>query len=97
MSQFTKYAPCFDKRGRRMEHVDPTAGHRYHIHFGFTRAGANARTSFWRWAVWGADPMRRGPGHADDNGRRPTPEGSRTVGVGCAGGPSSFAQAATGR
>jgi len=47
MSDFKPYGVCFDKRGRRRKKVDPTAGHRNHVHFGLTRAGAAGRTSFW--------------------------------------------------
>jgi hypothetical protein len=47
MTEFEKYSACFDKRGKRIRRVDPTQGHRNHIHFGFTRRGANGRTSFW--------------------------------------------------
>jgi hypothetical protein len=48
MTAFDKYSVCFDKRGRRRKNIDPTAGHRNHIHFGMTKAGAAGRTSFWR-------------------------------------------------
>jgi hypothetical protein len=47
MTQFEQYAPCFDKRGKRRKHVDPTVGHINHIHIGLTKAGAARRTSFW--------------------------------------------------
>ena len=36
------------KRGKLKKHVDPTVGHRNHVHIGMTKAGAAARTSFWR-------------------------------------------------
>lgn len=45
---FGRYSPCFDKKGKPVKHMDPTVGHRNHIHFGMTRDGAMARTSFWR-------------------------------------------------
>jgi hypothetical protein len=45
---FGKYAPCYGKTGKPRKHVDPTVGHRNHIHFGLSRRGAAARTSFWR-------------------------------------------------
>lgn len=48
MTQFTRYAACFGRRGKRRKDLNPTAAHRDHIHFGFTRAGADGRTSFWR-------------------------------------------------
>ena len=35
-------------RGKLKKHVDPTVGHRNHVHVGMTTAGALARTSFWR-------------------------------------------------
>jgi hypothetical protein len=47
MTQFEKYAPCFNKRGTRRKHVDPTVRHINHIHIGLTKAGAARRTSFW--------------------------------------------------
>ena len=47
MPTFTKYAPCFDKRGKRRKGVSPTVAHLDHIHIGLTRAGAAAKTSFW--------------------------------------------------
>src|SRR3954454_6639550 len=45
---FGKYAPCYGKNGKPRKHLDPTVGHRNHIHFGMSRRGAAARTSFWR-------------------------------------------------
>ena len=47
MTLFSRYSPCFDKRGKRRKRVDPTAGHIDHLHIGLTKAGAAARTSFW--------------------------------------------------
>jgi hypothetical protein len=47
MTAFENYDPCFNKRGTRRKHVDPTVAHRNHIHIGLTRAGAARRTSFW--------------------------------------------------
>jgi hypothetical protein len=47
MTQFEDYAPCYGKHGKLKQHVDPTIGHRNHIHIGMTKAGAQARTSFW--------------------------------------------------
>jgi hypothetical protein len=47
MPAFSPYRACFDRRGRRLRRVDPTQAHRDHVHFGMTRAGAAARTSFW--------------------------------------------------
>lgn len=46
-TRFSPYRPCYDKRGKRRKRVDATAAHRDHVHFGFTRAGANGRTSYW--------------------------------------------------
>jgi hypothetical protein len=48
MTQFTEYQPCYGMRGKLKKHVDPTIGHRNHVHIGMTKAGAAARTSFWR-------------------------------------------------
>ena len=47
-ADFGKYAPCYGKSGKLRKHVDPTVGHRNHIHFGMSRRGAAARTTFWR-------------------------------------------------
>ena len=46
--EFRSYRPCENARGTRRRKVDPTVAHRNHIHFGFTKAGAMGRTSFWR-------------------------------------------------
>ena len=48
MEDFKRYSPCFDKRGRPKRRIDRTTAHRDHIHFGMSRAGAAAKTSFWR-------------------------------------------------
>jgi len=50
-ADFSPYAPCYGKNGKLLRHVDPTIGHRNHIHFGMTKAGAAAKTSFWRGPV----------------------------------------------
>jgi hypothetical protein len=47
MPQFVRYRPCFDKHGKPRRRVDRTLAHRDHIHFGFSRAGAAGRTTFW--------------------------------------------------
>ena len=47
MTDFMPYAPCVTKRGKPRKRVDPTVAHRNHVHFGLTKAGAAARTSFW--------------------------------------------------
>ena len=47
MTAFKPYGPCYDAKGRLKDHVDPTAGHRDHVHIGLTRAGSRGRTSFW--------------------------------------------------
>ena len=47
-ADFGPYAPCYGKNGKLRKHVDPTIGHRNHIHFGVSRRGAAGRTSFWR-------------------------------------------------
>ena len=48
MEDFTKYSPCFTRRGKPNKKVDRTTAHRDHIHFGMSKAGAMGRTSFWR-------------------------------------------------
>lgn len=48
MDAFSEYRPCLDKRGRPRKRVNPTIAHRDHVHFGLTKAGAAARTSFWQ-------------------------------------------------
>jgi hypothetical protein len=45
------YSVCYDANGHRKRHVDPTLGHRNHIHFGLNWAGARMRTSFWRFGL----------------------------------------------
>jgi hypothetical protein len=42
------YSVCYDKNGKRLKHVDETAGHRNHIHIGLNWAGARMKTSFWK-------------------------------------------------
>ena len=48
MEDFIPYRPCYDKRGHELAKVDKTVAHRDHVHLGMTKAGAAARTSFWR-------------------------------------------------
>jgi hypothetical protein len=48
MTQFREYSPCLDRHGRLKRRVNATLAHRDHIHFGFTKAGAAGRTSFWQ-------------------------------------------------
>jgi hypothetical protein len=47
-TEFSPYAPCYGKHGQLRKHVDPTVAHRNHVHLGMSRAGAAAKTSFWR-------------------------------------------------
>jgi hypothetical protein len=47
-SDFSKYSPCFNRKGKPVKRMNKTIAHRDHIHFGFTKAGARARTSFWK-------------------------------------------------
>jgi hypothetical protein len=47
MEDFGKYQDCYSRRGELKQHVNRTVGHRDHIHFGFSKRGAAARTSFW--------------------------------------------------
>jgi hypothetical protein len=48
MPELQAYRPCYGKRGKPRRRVDTTVAHRDHVHIGMTRAGAKARTSFWR-------------------------------------------------
>jgi hypothetical protein len=47
MQDFKPYSPCFNARGERRKHVDPTIGHLNHLHIGMSKAGAAKKTSFW--------------------------------------------------
>jgi hypothetical protein len=47
MPDFRPYSVCFNKHGRARKHVNVTLAHRDHIHFGVSKAGAAAKTSFW--------------------------------------------------
>jgi hypothetical protein len=48
MSDFEPYRVCYGKRGRLRKNLNTTVAHRDHIHIGMTKAGAAAKTSFWR-------------------------------------------------
>jgi hypothetical protein len=48
MPDFIPYRVCLNRRGREIKDLDPTVAHRDHLHIGMTRAGAAAKTSFWR-------------------------------------------------
>ncbi len=48
MEQFKAYKPCVNKHGDLRRRVNKTVAHRDHIHFGLSKDGAKARTSFWR-------------------------------------------------
>jgi hypothetical protein len=48
MPEFQPYSPCLGRRGKLKRRVNVTLGHRDHIHFGLTKAGAMGRTSFWQ-------------------------------------------------
>jgi hypothetical protein len=48
MLDFRPYSACYSKRGKLRKRVDATTAHRDHVHIGMTKAGAKARTSFWR-------------------------------------------------
>jgi hypothetical protein len=48
MPDFEPYSACYTKRGTLDRHVDDTTAHRDHVHIGMSKAGAAARTSFWR-------------------------------------------------
>src|SRR4051794_17754131 len=47
MQEFKPYSACFNAKGQRKQHVDPTIGHLNHLHIGMSKAGAAKRTSFW--------------------------------------------------
>ena len=47
MPDFRPYSVCFNKHGKPRKHVNVTLAHRDHIHFGLSKAGAMAETSFW--------------------------------------------------
>jgi hypothetical protein len=48
MPEFMPYSPCYGNRGKLRKHVNVTVAHRDHVHVGMTKAGARAKTSFWR-------------------------------------------------
>jgi hypothetical protein len=48
MPDLAPYRPCYGKRGKLRRHVNVTVAHRDHVHIGMTKAGAQAKTSFWR-------------------------------------------------
>jgi hypothetical protein len=48
MEAMGPYSPCYGKRGRLRRRLNTTVAHRDHVHLGMTKAGAAARTSFWR-------------------------------------------------
>jgi hypothetical protein len=48
MSEFQPYRICYGKRGKLRKNVNKTVAHRDHVHIGMTKAGAAAKTSFWR-------------------------------------------------
>jgi hypothetical protein len=48
MEQFKAYGACVNSRGDLRRKVNKTVAHRDHIHFGLSKDGAKARTSFWR-------------------------------------------------
>jgi len=47
MPNFRPYSTCLRRNGKPDRRVDRTTAHRDHIHIGMTKAGADARTSFW--------------------------------------------------
>ena len=50
MSEFIPYRVCYSKQGKLRRNVNVTVAHRDHVHIGMTKAGAAAKTSFWRQA-----------------------------------------------
>jgi len=51
MSDFIPYQVCYSKKGKLKKDVNVTVAHRDHVHIGMTKAGAAAKTSFWRHAA----------------------------------------------
>lgn len=51
MSAFIPYRVCYSKKGKLKQDVNVTVAHRDHVHIGMTKAGAAAKTSFWRHAA----------------------------------------------
>jgi hypothetical protein len=47
MPQFKRYSPCFGKDGTPRKRVGRTVAHRDHIHFGLSKRGSRAHTTFW--------------------------------------------------
>jgi hypothetical protein len=47
MPDFRPYSVCLNKHGKARRRVNVTLAHRDHIHFGLSKAGAAAKTSFW--------------------------------------------------
>ena len=48
MADFIPYRVCLNRRGKEIKGINKTVAHRDHVHIGMTRAGAAAKTSFWR-------------------------------------------------
>ena len=85
--QSKRYGACTDVTGRLRGDVDPTTAHRNHIHFSLSRAGAQMRTSYWRY-VWLHKPLPKLDAPAGRADRR---NGSATAG------PTTPRRAATAR
>jgi hypothetical protein len=47
MQDFEQYGYCYGRSGKLRKRIDATAAHRNHVHFGMTRRGAAAKTTFW--------------------------------------------------
>src|SRR5204862_5975314 len=54
--QSKRYSACTDSTGKLRRDVDDTTAHRNHIHFSLSRAGAQMKTSYWRY-VWLHEPL----------------------------------------
>src|SRR3954452_9631688 len=59
MEEFKPYSACFNAKGQRKQHVDPTIGHLNNLHIGMSKAGAAKRTSFWTANAAGCPARRR--------------------------------------
>lgn len=45
---WSRYSLCYNKRGKRIKNVNPTAAHIDHAHIGIDRKAARLKTSFWK-------------------------------------------------
>ena len=77
MREFKRYSPCVGKNGEWRKKVNKTVAHRDHVHFGMTKAGAAAKTSFWTRRAASEDQVAPDRGDWDrdreEAAPRPTP------------------------